>query len=51
MRDQARELALLAQTLPGDIYQFTSGTLPKDLSEKLKRIEKLSTALRTELNR
>jgi hypothetical protein len=51
MRDQARELALLAQTVPADVSQLTSGTLPKDLSEKLKRIEKLSKTLRSELAR
>jgi hypothetical protein len=51
MRDQARELALLAQTIPADVSQFTSGTLPRDLSEKLKRIEKLSKSLRSELAR
>jgi len=51
MRDQARELAMLAQTIPEDVSQVTSGTLPKDMSEKLKRIEKLSKTLRGELNR
>lgn len=51
MRDQARELALLAQTIPADVSQFSSGTLPKDLSEKLKRIEKLSKTLRREVAR
>jgi hypothetical protein len=51
MRDQARELAILAQTIPADVSQLTSGTLPKDLSEKLKRIEKLSKTLRSEVAR
>jgi hypothetical protein len=51
MRDQARELATLAGTIPGDVSQFTNGSLPKDMSEKLKRIEKLSKALRGELSR
>jgi hypothetical protein len=51
MREQARELAELAQTIPGDVSQVTSGTLPKGMNEKLKRIEKLSKALRGELSR
>jgi hypothetical protein len=51
MRDQAHELAMLAQTIPEDVSQVTRGTLPKDMSEKLKRIEKLSKTLRGELSR
>ncbi len=51
MRDQARELVALAQTIPEDVSQVTKGALPKDMSEKLKRIEKLSKTLRGELNR
>lgn len=51
MRDQARELSQLAQSVPADVSQFTNGTLPKDMSEKLKRIEKLSKTLRGELSR
>jgi hypothetical protein len=51
MREQARELALLAQTIPDDVSRVNTGVLPKDLSEKLKRIEKLSKTLRGELTR
>jgi hypothetical protein len=51
MRDQARELAELAQGIPGYVAQVTNGTLPKDMNEKLKRIEKLSKALRGEIGR
>ena len=51
MRDQARELAELAQSIPDDVFQVSNGTLPKDMSEKLKRIEKLSKALRGEISR
>jgi hypothetical protein len=51
MQKQARELALLAQTIPSDVSQVINGTLPKDMGEKLKRIEKLSKALRGELTR
>jgi hypothetical protein len=51
MRDQARELAMLAQSIPEDVSKVVGGTLPKNMSEKLKRIEKLSKILRGELNR
>jgi hypothetical protein len=51
MREQARELAELAQGIPGYVAQVTNGTLPKDMNEKLKRIEKLSKALRGEIGR
>jgi hypothetical protein len=51
MQEQARELSALAQTIPTAIAQFNSGALPKDMSEKLKRIEKLSKTLRGEMAR
>jgi hypothetical protein len=51
MRDQALELAELARSIPADVSQVSNGTLPKDMSEKLKRIEKLSKALRGEISR
>ncbi len=51
LREQARLLAELAQSIPADVSQFNNGTLPKDISEKLKRIEKLSKTLRGELTR
>jgi hypothetical protein len=51
MRDQALELAGLARSIPADVSQVSNGTLPKDMSEKLKRIEKLSKALRGEISR
>jgi hypothetical protein len=46
---EAEELAKLAATVPNDIDQVAQGKLPKDLGEKLKRIEKLSKNLRGEL--
>lgn len=49
LRQEAAELAKLAQSVPGDIDQVTRGTLPKDAADKLKRIEKLSRRLRGEL--
>lgn len=49
LQSQARELSLLAQTIPDAIAQVNQGTLPKDITEKLKRIEKLSKMLRGEI--
>lgn len=50
MKAQAQELSELAQTIPDAIAQINSGTLPKDMNTKLKRIEKLSKALRGEIS-
>jgi hypothetical protein len=49
VKNQADELAKLASSIPADINQVGKGLLPKELSEKLKRIEKLSKRLRQEL--
>lgn len=49
LRQDALDLAQLAQTVPKDVDQTAQGKLPKDLAEKLKRIEKLSKHLRGEL--
>lgn len=49
VRSEANELATLAQSVPADIEQLAQGKLPKDFSDKLKRIEKLSKHLRSEL--
>ena len=50
LRRDADELANLAASVPSAIDQTTRGVLPNDLLEKLKRIEKLSKRLRSELN-
>jgi hypothetical protein len=50
LRAEANELADLAHSVPSDVDQVSQGKLPKDLAEKLKRIEKLSKQLRGELN-
>ena len=42
-------MADLAQTVPLDVDQVNQGLLPKDASEKRKRIEKLAKRLRSEL--
>lgn len=49
VRNRADELAKLASGIPSDIDQVGKGLLPKDLNDKLKRIEKLSKQLRREL--
>ena len=49
LRHDADELAALAQSIPPEVDQTTKGLLPKDLSEKLKRIEKLAKQLRSQL--
>ena len=49
LREEAAELAKLAQSVPADIDHVAQGTVPKDVGYKLKRIEKLSRHLREEL--
>lgn len=49
VRKDAEELAQLAATLPPDVAQATKGVLSKDLKDRLKKIEKLSKRLRSEL--
>jgi hypothetical protein len=51
LQHDARELAELSSSLPADIDRVNHGLLPKDVNEKLRRIEKLSKRLRTELTR
>ncbi len=50
LQQEANDLARLAQTIPTDMAGVRQGLLPKDISDKLKRIEKLSKQLRNELN-
>jgi hypothetical protein len=49
VHQEAADLAQLAQTIPADVDQTSQGKLPKDLADKLRRIEKLSKRLRAEL--
>ena len=49
LQQEADDLARTAQTIPTDVAGVRKGTLPKDVIEKLKRIEKLSKRLRSEL--
>ncbi|HEY1679658.1 MAG TPA: hypothetical protein VGG04_18215 [Candidatus Sulfotelmatobacter sp.] len=50
LQQEADDLARTAQTIPKDVSGVRQGTLPKDVIEKLKKIEKLSKHLRGELN-
>jgi hypothetical protein len=50
LQHEADELSSLAQSIPGDVKSVSRGTLPKDLLERLKKIEKLSKHLRSELD-
>ena len=42
LQQDAQELSNLADSIPADIDQVNHGKLPKELLDKLKRIEKLS---------
>lgn len=48
VKQESEELRRLADGIPAQIQQVTNGRLPKDLSNNLKRIEKLAKRLRTE---
>jgi hypothetical protein len=50
LQRDAQTLAELANSVPSDIAQLNQGLLSKELLEKLRRIEKLSKQLRSELN-
>jgi hypothetical protein len=50
LREYASELANLAQSIPPAVDQTTKGVLPKDLDQKLKRIEKLAKELRSRID-
>ena len=49
LKQQADELALLSAEVPSDIATVSRGQIPKDLGDKLKRIEKLAKNLRNQL--
>ena len=51
LKQNASELAALAESIPPDIDQTTKGILPKELDQKLKRIEKLAKQLRLQISR
>ncbi len=49
IKQDSDELSRLSQLVSSEISASEKGTLPKDLSENLKKIEKLSKRLRDEL--
>jgi diphthamide synthase (EF-2-diphthine--ammonia ligase) len=51
LREEAEELATLAQSVQKDVSQVVQGKLPKEIGDKLKRIEKLAKHLGAELVR
>ncbi|HKT88056.1 MAG TPA: hypothetical protein VJQ59_06450 [Candidatus Sulfotelmatobacter sp.] len=51
LRQEADQLAALAGSIPPDVQKVNKGLLSKDLIQKLKKIEKLSKHLRSELDR
>jgi hypothetical protein len=50
LQQDANELAALAASIPPAVNQTSQGMMPKDLSDKLKHIEKLAKHLRGEIN-
>jgi hypothetical protein len=48
-KQDADELAKLAQSIPSDMDKVAKGQLPQDLAARLKRIEKLSKELRRDI--
>jgi len=50
LRQEADELARIAQSIPPDVASIQKGKLPKDMIEKLKQIEKLSKHLRSQIS-
>jgi hypothetical protein len=49
LKQEADELAQLSAGVPSDLSRVAHGQLPKDLADKLKRIEKLAKNLRNQL--
>ena len=49
LQKDAKELADLCASIPADMDGVKQGLLPKDVVEKLKRVEKLSKKVRQEL--
>lgn len=49
LKTQANELITLSQALPPQMEQIGNGKLPKELLDNLRKIEKLSKHIRTEL--
>jgi len=50
LKREADELAKLSASIPDQVALVAKGQLPRDLSDQLKRIEKLSKHLRSEIS-
>lgn len=50
LKGEAAQLADLAASIPGGVNQLGKGLVDKDLIQNLKRIEKLSKHLRSQLD-
>jgi cell division septal protein FtsQ len=50
VKEEANQLAKLAQSIPPDVDKATKGQLPQDLVTRLKQIEKLSKQLRRDIS-
>lgn len=50
LRQDADEMARISQTIQSDVAVIEKGLLPKDMIEELKRIEKLSKHLRSQIS-
>lgn len=50
LSQEAAELARLSSIVPGQIEELRAGKFHKDLTDELKRIEKLAKHLRTEVS-
>ncbi len=49
MQAQANDLKQLSDAIPDDIQKLSQGVISKDLSERLKKIEKLAKKLRDQV--
>ena len=49
LQREADELSLLAQSVRTDMQQVSKGLYPKELNDRLKKIERLSKRLRSDL--
>ena len=50
LQGEARQLLELSQSIQADFDSVSRGLLPKDVIDKLRRIEKLSKRLRSQVN-
>jgi len=50
LKEEADQLAKLAQSIPADIDKAAKGQVAQDLAARLKQIEKLSKRLRREIS-